>query len=477
MPDDAPNILLLMTDQHKASACGFTGNRFVPTPFLDGLAKEGTVFDQAFSVSSICTPSRTSIFTGVHPLVHDVTCHQNRAPFNLPQLSEILKRNGYYTAVAGHYEPQRNLHRGWHEQVEFLERGKLQRSFLGQVQNARADVGWGAGGFGDSPGDGNCALLTDRMIRMLDQIENAKSPFFLHAAYDAPHPPYFVPPPFDTMVDPDSLELPPAFDPDLAPEWQNIARDQLGSDAASEADVRKVLAVYYGMIGYADSEMRRLYDEMKHRGMLENTWIVFTSDHGDYATEKGMFAKTESLYECLLHVPMFVVPPVGSEVPKGERSDTLVESVDIFPTILGLAGIDIPSYVQGHDLRGWIESASDGSPAIPLRENVFAQVGNYHGNLGTTFPTGMPAAGRHRSLLMRAASKEFSFVSDPDYGDEAYDLRNDPWELRNIAGGEVERIEIAELRRAVEEWRINCEQIKAQLEIVPGERGFVDGWE
>jgi arylsulfatase A-like enzyme len=201
--------------------------------------------------------------------------------------------------------------------------------------------------------------------------------------------------------------------------------------------------------------MSRLFDEMKLRGMLENTWIVFASDHGDYATEKGMFAKTESLYECLLHVPLFIVPPEGSYFSKGERTDALVENVDIFPTILGLAGIDIPSYVQGHDLGAWIKRVNAHDPAVRLREHVFAQVGNYHGNLGTTFPTGMPAAGRHRGLLMRAASKDFSFVSDPDYGDEAYDLRNDPWELRNIAGGEGERIEITELRRAVEEWKSN----------------------
>ena len=94
MGNTAPNILLLMTDQHKASASGFMGNRFVPTPFLDRLSTESVVFEQAFSASAICTPSRTSIFTGVHPLVHDVTCHQNRARYNLPQLSEILQRSG-----------------------------------------------------------------------------------------------------------------------------------------------------------------------------------------------------------------------------------------------------------------------------------------------------------------------------------------------------------------------------------------------
>ena len=471
MGDTAPNILLLMSDQQKASAAGFMGNRIVPTPFLDSLSTEGIVFEQAFSASSICTPSRTSLFTGVHPLVHDVTCHQNRAPHNLPQLSEILQRHGYYTAVAGHYEPQRNLSRGWHEQTEFLERGPLQKSFMAQVSGARADVGWSSGRFGETARDGNSALLTDRLIRMLDQIESAQSPFFLHAAYDAPHPPYFAPPPYDSIVDPDDVELPPSCEPDGCPEWQSVVRAQLRTEEATESDIRKLLSVYYGMIAYADAEMRRLHAEMEKRGLLENTWIIFTSDHGDFAGEKGMFAKTESLYECLLHVPMFIVPPPGALFPRGERTDELIDTVDLFPTILGMAGIDIPWYAPGHDLCAWVEQRPH------LRDQVFAQVGNYHGFLGTTFPTGMPAGGRHPGLLMSARTREFSYVHDPDYGDEAYDLREDPWELRNIARDENLPSQVSALRDAAREWELKCGEIREKLNIVSGDRGFVEGWE
>ena len=471
MGNTAPNILLLMSDQQKASAAGFMGNRIVPTPFLDSLSTEGMVFEQAFSASSICTPSRTSLFTGVHPLVHDVTCHQNRAPYNLPQLSEILQRHGYYTAVAGHYEPQRNLSRGWHEQTEFLERGPLQKSFMAQVSGARADVGWSSGRFGETAQDGNSALLTDRLIRMLDQIESARSPFFLHAAYDAPHPPYFAPPPYDGIVDPDDVELPPSYERDGCPEWQTVVRAQLRTEKATESDIRKLLSVYYGMIAYADAEMQRLHAEMEKRGLLENTWIIFTSDHGDFAGEKGMFAKTESLYECLLHVPMFIVPPPGIPFPRGERTDELIDTVDLFPTILDMAGIDIPWYAQGHDLCQWVEQRPH------LRDQVFAQVGNYHGFLGTTFPTGMPAAGRHPGLLMSARTKEFSYVHDPDYGDEAYDLREDPWELRNIICDENLPSEVSALRDAVREWDLKCKELRKQLNTVSGDRGFVEGWE
>ncbi len=129
-----PNIVYLMFDQAKARAMSFLGNDEITMPFCDGLAGDGWVFEQAYSAAPICTPSRASVHTGMYPQVHGVTCHQNRAPFNLPQLAELLQQAGYYTAAAGHYEPERNLCRGWHEQAPMHERGPLFESLAGAYQ-------------------------------------------------------------------------------------------------------------------------------------------------------------------------------------------------------------------------------------------------------------------------------------------------------------------------------------------------------
>ena len=101
-----------MTDQQKASATSVYGNPFVPCPFMDRMAEQGLTFRDTYAPASICTPSRASVMTGVHPLVHQVTCHQNRAPYNLDQLPELLARSGYYTTVVGHHEYDRDLDRG-----------------------------------------------------------------------------------------------------------------------------------------------------------------------------------------------------------------------------------------------------------------------------------------------------------------------------------------------------------------------------
>lgn len=472
-----PNIVYLMTDQQKASACSVHGNPLVPSGFQEELAGRGVAFADAYAASSICTPSRASVMTGVYPLVHQVTCHQNRAPHNLPQLSELLQHAGYYTAVIGHYEDQRNLTRGWHEQISFMQPGPLYRSFRAKYASGNGDFAWSSGGLGVAPDDGNSALIATRAIQMLDDALRSGGPFFLHIALDDPHPPYFVPAPYDTLVNPAAVDLPERPEDGEQPAWQLRVHQEGRTDLAKERDVRQLIAVYYGMIAYANDQMRRIYEALSERKLLENTWIIVGSDHGDYTGEKGMFAKTESLYECLLHVPLIIVPPAGSsELPRqGELVPGLVSTVDLFPTILGLAGAPVPSYTQGKDLVGWLV---DGA-GQPLHDCLYAQVGDYHGHLGTTYPTGMPASGRHPGLLQGARTSAYSYIHDPDYGDEAYDLQGDPAELRNLLNGATAGMpaEVARLRERVVDFERACRDLREELGVVPGYRGFTEGWE
>jgi len=469
------NILYLMADQLKASAVGFMNNPYVTTPFMDSMASRGIAFTNAYAPSPICTPSRTSVFTGVHPLVHHVTCHVNRAPFNLPQLPELLGGEGYYTAVAGHYEPERNLNRGWHEQVSFREPGPLLTSYLRLRHSGRQDVGWSAGGLDCPPEEGNSSLLTDRVLKMLDQIKLAKRPFFLHVAYNDPHPPYFVPAPYDTIVDPAILPLPDQGEEQTRPPWQKRAMEQCGTGLATKCDILKALAVYYGKIAYLDKQMQRVYEGLLAKGLLENTWIIISSDHGDYTGEKGLFCKTESLYECLLHVPLVIVPPSRHSFRKGVKIEDLVDLVDLFPTILGMAGIPAPVYTQGYDLMVWLRKGIN----MPLHSHVFSEVGDYHGGLRTTFPGGMPNIGRHRSLVMGVRTLNFSYTYDPDYGDEAYDVKHDPNELHNLLMPGATRMPpaIQELQRLLRKWEEQCIALQEKLGVIPGYRGFEKGWE
>jgi arylsulfatase A-like enzyme len=144
--------------------------------------------------------------------------------------------------------------------------------------------------------------------------------------------------------------------------------------------------------------------------------------------------------------------------------------VDLFPTVLNLAGVEIPEYAQGKDLVAWARKGA----RQPLHDCLFSQVGLYRGNLKTTWPTGLPESGRHPSLLQGARTQDFSYVRDPDYGDEAYDLRQDPKELNNLLQRKQEGApaEIADLRQRVGQWESECIQLREKLDVVPGIRGF-----
>lgn len=471
MPVSQPaNIVYLTGDCLKASATSVGGNRLAHCAFMDEMAGQGTVFANAFAPNPICTPSRASVMTGVHPLVHQVTCHQHRAPLNLPQLPELLQAAGYFTAACGHYELNRNLGRGYVEQADEAAPGALRQSYTTWQQSGRRDIGWPAGALPLAAEESNSHLITDRAVYMMDSAKALGAPFFLHVSYNDPHSPYFAPPPFDALIDPADVELPALGSEADRPAWHREALAAFRTAEATEHDLRRLLAMYYGMIAHLDAQMARVHRALAERDMLDNTWLVIASDHGDYTGEKGMFSHTESLYECLLHVPLIIVPPAGASAKRGSVVEHLVDLVDLFPTMLGLAGVECPEYGQGHDL-----AATDG----PWRDCVLAQVGDYHGNLGDTLPGGRPGCTRHPGLLQGARSLEYSYTRDPDFGDEAYDLRRDPQELVNLLspGCAPAPVPVEALRRRVAEWEAECLRQREELGVIPGYRGFDKGWE
>ena len=470
---DRPNIVLLMTDQQKASAVGCYGNRHVPSPFQDRMAAKGIAFTQCFANSSVCTPSRASIMTGVNPLVHQCTAVQHRLPWNLPQFPELLSRHGYFNAAFGHCEGPRGLDRGYHRQKDGASVGALLNAKHTWMDAGRADVAWGYGPVDLPVEASHAALLTDEAIRALREAKHAEAPFFLQLSFDDPHQPYCAPRPFDTLVDPMAVDLPPRKPTAGRPAWQEKVARECGSHLASETDMRKAISHYYGMIAHANAQMQRLYNAMDELGQLDNTWFILTSDHGDFTGEKNLYAKCETTYECLLRVPLIVRPPDSVPMKRGMRVEHLTQLVDLMPTVLGLAGVDAPDYLQGYDLIEWIAHGA----TEPLRDTVFAQVGAYEGDLKTTWPGGMPESGRHPSLVQHARTHAIAYTRDPDYGDEAYDLRADPDELDNLLnpGKPAPPADLEDLRQRLDEFEDTCLALRDELNVSPGDRGYHEG--
>ena len=150
-----------------------------------------------------------------------------------------------------------------------------------------------------------------------------------------------------------------------------------------------------------------------------------------------------------------------------------MDLIDLFPTVLRIAGVDVPEYAQGKDLVSWAAAGA----VEPLRDCLFSQVGDYHGHLGQS-NYGGTKVGRHPGLVQAARTGAYSYIRDPDYGDETYDLTQDPLELNNLLGGDAAEPEpIRELRCRLEGWERECLKLRTRLGVVPGYRGFDEGWE
>ncbi len=467
MPEK-PNIFLIMTDQQKASATSIYGNKQVQTPTWERVAAQGAVFDNAYSASPICTPSRVTLMTGTYPPVHQVFCHQNHAPGNLKQLPEYLREMGYRCFAAGHYESERNLTKGWDEHVDMMETPELKHAVQELYKHGSRVCGWSSGTQDIAGEKAHAALLTDTAIDLIEKNAADDEPLFVHLAYIEPHPPYFAPSDFGNTVDFNDIPLPPRAEPGQAPAWHKQMLEDYKTADADVDDIKKLVAAYYGLISYVDHEIGRFLDYLDKKGLAENSWIILTSDHGDFTGEKGFFTKCETLYECLTHVPLVIRAPKQAKLA-GFRTGELVELTDLFSTILGIGGCEIPEQAQGHDLKAWLEKGC----REPLRETVFSAVGEYHGHLKTTMPWGLPYSGRHPGLVMAARSKQYSYIIDPDYGDEAYDLENDPNELHNLIDGNSELPQEARLlKQEIINWKKSCDELAQKLGVIPGKRNF-----
>lgn len=459
MTIERPNIVLVMSDQQKASASSIYGNAVVQDPNVARLAGEGVTFEHCFSSSPVCSPARASLMTGLHVPVHGCYSNKHEVAQGIPQLPELLQDAGYTCGVVGHYDAFANLDRGWNWTVDwwdpayglcqiFYEADRLSKS----PQPLR---GWVSGAHPTPPDQNLAARMTDYAIQYLEEV--SQEPFFLHVAYLEPHPPYFPPEPYASMYDPEVVELPPSPEPSRRPPWQEEAADEMSMGLATESDFRLAIARYYGMISYLDSQVGRLLAHLERRGVLGRTWVIFGSDHGDYTGEHGLFAKSHSMYDCLLHVPLVIRPPDGHW--KGvRRAEGLVQFMDLFATICGIAGAPLPECCQAKSLVDWL----DGGAREPLREAVFAAVGDREQT--PSFPQGMPARGIRRDKVRAIRTADAKYIRDPEEGDECYCLAADPHELADLCD-EGEQPEMQPLRDSLNDWEQECRELRRALNL------------
>ncbi|MDE2815818.1 MAG: sulfatase-like hydrolase/transferase [Chloroflexota bacterium] len=453
-----PNIVLLLADQQKATSLGLYGNADVETPALEALAQRGVVFESYFTPHPFCLPARCILMTGRY--AHAIGVHGNG--FTLPHyevtLAERLGEVGYQTGAIGHFHGGRSGGgRGFAFQHDIgkgilSERSRLRRELVEKaprrVQHMVAEV--------PLPADEDLnGAMTTLGMNFVDSCSSER-PFFLHIAYMDPHPPFFVPEPYFSLYDPAEIAMPPVAGPnaDKPEAHEQTARD-CGTWDADEKELRKALAVYYGMVRHLDDQVARLVSFLEMRGLLDNTVIIYSSDHGDYAGEHRMFGKSCTLYDCLVRIPAIIAGP-DHLVPQGEQIAQITDSTNLAPTVLDWIGVDIPETMHGRSFVPVWEGREQ------LRNVAFAEVGAFPAAMvndparGNNLPFGPPASGRQTEISTMVRTPEWKLVYTPGREhNELYNLRADPWELRNrYSDSEVSGV-VAELRQQLMDWYLS----------------------
>ncbi|MBM6816493.1 arylsulfatase [Olsenella uli] len=403
-PVGRPNVLLIMCDQLRGDCLGFAGHPDVKTPYLDSLAAQSTFFERAYSACPTCLPARVSLFTGQTPAHHGRVGYEDGVSWDFPHmLPQVFSDAGYQTACAGklHVHPPRlacgfqtlRLHDGYlgcyqgvdipywmHQDVhdDYLR-------FLRRELGPDADV--------DSTGP-ECNSwvyhpwvyeerlhptnwVADETIRLLETRDRTR-PFFLMASFVRPHPPLDAPASYYERYERRELREPARGD------WDDLAateRDGMVPNSVHgcrDATLRhEAMAGYYAAVTHVDHQVGRLISALKRDGSFNDTIIVFLADHGEMLFDHSLWRKLLP-YEGSARIPLFF--RVGTHLAKApaHRSQSVVELMDVMPTLLDLCGIEAPEGVDGSSLAGDILRAEELERPYVHGEHAFTPEQSHH---------------------------------------------------------------------------------------------------
>jgi choline-sulfatase len=465
MSDRRLNVIILHCDSMRGDCSGFDGNRDARTPRLDAFAADATVLARHFTVHGKCIPSRVAMMTGryAHSDGIRTVMHENHMPASQPDLMKTLSAHGYETAVFGlnHcWEGFFNDNKphgvvDWHSYVDGEFRAITDRVVPVPPPGSRPDpdprdssgLSWRVteplSGFTDD-------VRTEAALHFLAKVRDRTRPFFLQLNLSAPHPAYHVEEPFYSLHDPWRITPFPSAVPrnaTLPIRAQRAHRFPKGQ--ADEAARRNLQATYYGMISKVDLLMGRMLDRIAAEGLFDNSIVIFTSDHGDFTGQYGLYEKYDTvLADCLLRVPFAIRAP---GLPRGQRLDALTQHIDLPPTVLEMVGI-APE-------ERWVMHGSSLLPVITggrRPEAIFADGGHEaamrrrmdegtwksaHGAPSTDrnaiYHTKHVAYGSEPESMARCSmvrTETHKLVARETGEHELYDLRADPFELDNRYG-------------------------------------------
>ena len=424
-----PNVLVIITDEHNFRTLGcyrellppeqaemWGSGVVVPTPNIDSLAKEGVICTRAYATSPVCSPCRAAMVTGRYPHNVGVPTNNEKLDRSAPTVADRLGQVGYRTGFIGKWhlggagkpEWAPEVDGGFQDKEFMFNRGHWKKLV---IRNGKPAVGAMRQGEPNYALDGadnktfTTDFLTDRAIEFFESPEDSSKPFLLFISYPDPHGPNSVRAPYDHRFDELRFSPPRTYNTGLPPpKW-------LGPQAKHPPFRGQDMSNYFGMVQCIDDNVGRLIENLKQSAQLDNTLIVFTSDHGDLCYEHDRQNKGNP-YEGSARVPMILRYP--KSIPAGQVFSQPMGTVDITPTILGLLHQAENADDQGRNLAELF--ARQSNEALSDRAVTFLR------NSGTSAQWLAAVDARYKLIL--------SVKDDP----WLFDNEQDPDELLNFYG-------------------------------------------
>ena len=450
---EKPNVLLILVDDLKPSF-GAYGDTWVHSPNLDRLAARGMRFERAYCNQAVCAPSRNNLLLGSRStslVVYSLGYHFRRAVPEAVTLPQHFRANGYHSAGIGKVfhigHGNVNDERSWSvpfhpdKVIDYVleestggqltrEEAYFSNQKLGENRSLPRGAAWEIADVDDGAyADGRIAA---EAIQRLQAYQASEQSFFLAVGFTKPHLPFCAPRKYWDLYDRDSLPLPKYTQPPVnAPPYAGKTLGELNQykpipqePPLTEATVRQLIHGYYAALSYMDAQLGRVLDELDRLNLRDNTIVVLWGDHGYHLGDHGSWTKHTN-YEQANRIPIIIAAP-GITQP-GSQSMALVETVDLFPTVCELAGLELPDAPQ----------PLDGKSMVPILDGTRSSVRDhaYH-----CFPKGGKLGRAIRTERYRLVEwKPFRGNQPAEY--ELYDYQADPLETKNLAADQPERVE------------------------------------
>ena len=429
-----PNIVFFLGEGARPDESSLAGNKFLKTPHLDRIGREGAVFNNAFCTNALCLPARATILSGMYSHTTGAVDNQrSKVPPSFAIVSDLIRKQGYDIAFIGksHVEGAL-LDRYWDYYFGFRGQADYQHPFIVEGRNGKYNDGTMFDGYVDD-------LLTERAVAWLE--EPHEKPFCLFLWFYAPHAPFVRP--LRDVLDFNGVLIPPpaSFD-----EYKNgyagkpkgvvDALNKVGMQFFGNDDPRsyeELVKDHYAGIESNDEDMGKVFKVLEDKKLMDDTAVMWSSDHGFFLGEHRFYDK-RLMYEPSIRVPMMLRYP--KRIKAGTVSDKMVINTDIAPTLLDLAGATVPPEFQGKSMMPLAEGRN-----VPWRKDWLYEYYEYPG-----YENVPPCRG--------VRTERYAYI---DYftqnAFELYDLKTDSDELRNVYADPAYADVVVQLRKRLDELR------------------------